>query len=182
MHFDVNQAEFPSEIHQAVWAVGKSVIPFEISTAEITDQDLMEGLAQVYRFSLDLYTDMYRNPEKYELLYGRNCMISTGNVTAFHRMLYTLIHTDKATLKENDWEVQIQKAEVKHQLDLLLPMGIVYESRDEVLTIKSEKYPLLLKYFYLCYEASQKRKVNCLSYIVSCDFRIFNKRLFKRVI
>jgi hypothetical protein len=176
MLFDVNQTEFQSEIHRAIWAIGKSIVPFEISTSELVEPDFINGLRQVYDFSIDLLSAMYENPGNYELMDGKNCLHRTGRVTSFHGFLFNLIHSQKVQLNGNDWLVKTEQINDFHKLDLLIPMGVLYENDHGVTTIKSMKYPLFLKYFYLCYEASLKRKVNCFSYIASCDFRIFNKR------
>jgi hypothetical protein len=176
MLFDVNQTEFQSEIHRAIWAIGKSIVPFEISIAEIIDIDLINGLRQVYDFSIDILSEMYENPGKYGLIDGKNCLDRTGSVTSFYRFLNNLIHSQKVQLNNNDWIVITEQINDINKLNLLIPMGIVYVNDNGVTTIKSIKYPLFLKYFYMCYEASIRRKVNCFWYIVSCDFRIFNKK------
>ena len=65
MMFNKNQTEFPSKIHEVIWDIGCRVMPFEISTAEITDPEMLEGLRQIYDLAQQLYVDMYNNPEKY---------------------------------------------------------------------------------------------------------------------
>jgi len=139
MLFDGKQTEFQSEIHKIVWAVGRRIVPFDISTAEITDSQLLEGLKQVYDFTVELFSDMYANPDKYEL--------TTKNIGFFHEQLFKLLKQKKVQ-EANEWAAE-----------------------------KTGKYPLFLKYFAMCVEASQKRPQNSLAYVMYCDFRIFNKRV-----
>jgi hypothetical protein len=179
MIFNKNQSEFESNIHKAVWAAGKSVVPFELSTAEITDPGLLEGLRQVYDFTLDILSDMYNAPDKYELQYGENCLSGNGSVTSFHSYLCSM--AEKVQLIDNYWSVDSDQIKNYHKLDLLSSMGITYKNNGNETKIISEKYPLFLKYYYLCYEASLRRKVNCFNYVMSCDFRIFNKKFGRKL-
>jgi len=139
MLFDGKQTEFQSEVHKIIWAMGRRIVPFEISTAEITDSELLEGLRQVYDFTVELFSDMYVNPDKYEL--------TTKNIGFFHEHLFKLLKQNKVK-EANEWVAE-----------------------------KTSKYPLFLKYFAMCVEASQRRPQNSLAYVMYCDFRIFNKRI-----
>jgi len=166
MTFDSNKTEFNSEIHEMVYALGRRIVPFEISTAEISDKDMLEGLRQVYDFTVELFSDMYADPKKYRLTDG----VLAGD---FHQYLFN-IGRRQARVVNNNWAVEASDVDI---LGPLAPMGIYYESKNGSTTIKSSKYPLFLKCFYMCCKASEKRKVNCWEYIVFCDFRIFNKRI-----
>ena len=65
MTFDKNQTEFPSQHHERIWEVGCKVMPLEISTAEINDAEMFEGLRQIYDAVQQLYADIYEDLEKY---------------------------------------------------------------------------------------------------------------------
>jgi len=65
--------------------------------------------------------------------------------------------------------------------DLLAPLGFSHESIDGMIAINSNMYPLLPKYYNMLYEKAEKRKMYVFDYVVSCDFRLFNKRYSKTV-
>jgi len=171
MLYDGKQIEFESELHRAIWARGRAVVPFELSTADITDRELLDGFKQVYDFTVALFAELYACPEKYELQMGGEIQI--------HLYLCELIKYAKANGLEAEWimkEVEMPPRALKalKKIDLLRSFGFVYERDNGTIKIKSEKYPLFLKYFAVLHEESLKRRLFCINYVTACDFRIFN--------
>lgn len=69
MTFDINQNTFPSTTHKSIWHTAVYMAPFnEVIPANLPAEqslDLIEGEKSFYQFILDLYSDMYNNPEAY---------------------------------------------------------------------------------------------------------------------
>jgi len=173
--FDGKQTEFESEIHKIIWAMGRRIVPFNISAAEIIDTDMLEGLKQVYDFTTELFSDMYANSARYNL--------TTKNVGFLHDYFFRLLKRKKAKLVDYELTLKVDDGSFEElkMLDLYEHMGIHYEINDGAATIKSRKYPLFLKYFSMCVAASQKRPQSNLAYVTYCDFRIFNKRFSLKI-
>jgi len=187
MLIDKNQTVFKSPLHEQIWSTARCIVPFEISTAGITDTALLEGFRQIYDFNIEFFSDMCEDPDKYklqELIYFDNG-IKIRSVNPFHEYLYyRLINTKKVRLIGSDWAISakdmtpLMYSEL-WMIDLLAPMGIYYEKNDENVLIKSSKYPLLLKYFSICHELSQKlpkSRIQGTPIIALCDFRFLYKR------
>jgi hypothetical protein len=66
MQFDVNQTTFISPYQRDVWSAAIHVVPLDISLAKIADRDTRNGCTQVYYATMELLTDMYRNPQDYQ--------------------------------------------------------------------------------------------------------------------
>ena len=197
MLFDGKQTEFQSEVHEHIWALGKRIIPLEISTAGFTDKEMLEGLRQIYDFSVELFTDMYKDPDKYKISFGKKTILEGKSFTVYegkrdatfiHHYLGDLvwnfcIKNETGLLSGNNW---IIKTEYLHEgwekdffeiFDILEPMGIFYENNsDGTITLKSSRYPLFFKYLIMFVEAGAERKMGVSDYINSCDFRVLNKQ------
>jgi len=65
MEFDINQKEFPSERHKAIWYSGVLVLPEELSLSdkvkELLDAEMVESCRQLRLFVLHLLRAMYEN-------------------------------------------------------------------------------------------------------------------------
>ncbi|MCL2058257.1 MAG: hypothetical protein FWH01_04245 [Oscillospiraceae bacterium] len=70
MLFDINQTDFPSKKHKAVWFCGVLVMPEELSLSVkvmgLMDADLYESCRQMRLFMLHTLSDIYENAERYE--------------------------------------------------------------------------------------------------------------------
>jgi len=199
MFFDLNQTKFKSELHRIIWTMGRQVVPFEISTAEITDNEMLEGLKQVYDFAVEHYLNVFANPDVYLNIIDRmnaylNSVYKEIIENKVERMLnyFNYLPANKAIQTEGEWVIKTaaENDETLEMLDLLAPMGIRYEIKEDLnllnkqprtLIIKNVKYPLFIKYLSLFHTANSKNKVYASSYITFCDFRVFNKRYSKTV-
>lgn len=196
MIFDGKQTEFPSEIHEHIWALGKRIVPFEISTAGFTDKEMLEGFRQIYDFTVELFTDMYKDPDKYKISFGKKIILENHSFVVCEGSRYALfIHhylggfafhlgkNKKIMLANNNW---IIKPEYMYEdwekdffeiFELIEPIGIFYENNsDGTITLKSSRYPLFFKYLIMFVEAGAKRKMGVSDYVNSCDFRVLNKQ------
>ncbi|MCL2487161.1 MAG: hypothetical protein FWE80_00575 [Oscillospiraceae bacterium] len=65
--FSLNQTEFPSAIHHAIWNIGRLMFPLAWSLAGIADEQVRQACADLYHYVRDGYADMYDHPEAYGL-------------------------------------------------------------------------------------------------------------------
>jgi len=183
MLFNEKQPKFQSEVQKIIWAYGRAVVPFEVSTAEITDAEMLEGLRQVYDFNAEVFAALLENPEKH------NANINTADMgrgaLCFPRSLGEFVRFDSVSLSGNEWIINtngLAPAKLKkimerfNTIDLFKPMGISYESNNGVIRIRNTKYPLFVKYYTLLVKAAERRKADIWRHIVFCDFRILNNR------
>ena len=72
MIFDRNTTEFPTMIHRDIYMKALRLIPPEVSLAELekTDPIMAASGREFYNFMLELYGDMYCNPEAYGMTPG----------------------------------------------------------------------------------------------------------------
>jgi len=198
MLFTQPQTELSSKIHERIYALGRKIVPFEISTAEIVDKEMLDGLRQVYDFTIELLTDMFKDPMKYKLGEKR-ARIRNGKQTfevetTPELFIYWTIlgypYHSASNGRGYEWIInrtELTKPQLPHfeehkyVLDMLSHMGISYNDENGVRVITSNKYPLLPKYLHMFGEACNKRKVYICDYVMSCDFRVFNKRYVKIV-
>lgn len=68
MHFDLNQEVFENKTKKAIWLFGRDLVPLEVSLANISDERDKEGYTQVYRYTHNLFSDMYENPNRVQAL------------------------------------------------------------------------------------------------------------------
>jgi hypothetical protein len=160
--------------------MGRRIVPFDISTAEITDKVLLEGLRQVYDFSIDLFSDMYAEPGKYSITDG----ISFSYLQNY---LFQIGRSEQTRVIGNDWVINADDlpkgwlANTFELFNLFAPVGINYENKNGTITFRNSKYPLFPKYYSLLCAAALKRKVYCFDFVLFCDFRVFNKRISKKL-
>ena len=196
MLFDGKQTEFQSELHEQIWELVRKIVPFEISTAGFADKDMLEGLRQVYDFTVELFTNMYKDPEKYKLSSGKKTVLESKSFTVYegrrdaifiHHYLgglaFNFYKHDKIILIDNNLIINPEYLREDREKDffeifeLLEPIDFFYENNsDGTITVKSNKYPLFIKYFTMFVEAGAKRKMGVSDYIYSCDFRVLNKQ------
>ena len=67
MTFNINQTEFPSAIHQAIWNAGRLIFPLNKSLPLIQDENVKEACIDLHNCVLDVYAEMYSNSEQYGL-------------------------------------------------------------------------------------------------------------------
>jgi len=152
MIFDPNQTEFPSKHHERVWTYGRKIVPFEISTAEITDKEMLEGLRQIYDFTAESYKHVYENLDKYLDVIKSRSFPHTAAITEY-KITYFHIFGTTPEFSSTNWPFQVDE----------------------------NKYPLFAKYNALFYTACKKRKVYVDQYISYCNFKVFNKRLSMKI-
>ena len=72
MKFDRNVTVFPTLLHREIYMKALRLVPVEVSLAEIekTDPEMAASGREFYNFMLDLYGDMYCNPEAYGMTPG----------------------------------------------------------------------------------------------------------------
>jgi len=200
MFFDLNQTEFKSELHRIIWAMGRQVVPFEISTAEITDNEMLEGLRQIYDFTNEHYKNVYDIPYVYldiinRMNNGLNSIYKEIDSNKVERMLgfSSFLNVWKTKVNLEDERVLVTTVTSNEQLemlDLFAPMGIKYEicgdlnllsKQPRTLRIQNVKYPLFMKHIVHFNKISAMKKVYADFYVTKCDFRVLNKRYSKTV-
>ena len=65
MRFEPNQVDFPSPRHKAIWDEGRRIVPLEVSLADITDPEMIEGCTQIYNWTQEYFAAIYANPEQF---------------------------------------------------------------------------------------------------------------------
>ena len=72
MQFERNTTEFPTMVHRDIYMKALRLIPPEVSLAELekTDPIMAASGREFYNFMLELYGDMYCNPEAYDMTPG----------------------------------------------------------------------------------------------------------------
>ena len=72
MKFDRNVTVFPTLLHREIYMKALRLVPPEVSLVEIekTDPEMAASGREFYNFMLDLYGDMYCNPEAYGMTPG----------------------------------------------------------------------------------------------------------------
>jgi len=182
MLFNEKHPKFKSEIHKIIWAYGRAVVPFDVSTADITDKDMLEGLRQVYDFNAAVFDALLENPEKYNAT--TNTAEMGRGVLRLPRSLSEFVRFDAVNLVDDEWVINtdgLASAKFKkiskmlNTLDLLKPMGLSYKIDNKIIKVKNTKYPLFVKYYSLLVQAASK-KTDIWRHVVFCDFRILNKR------
>lgn len=67
MEFKIELTEFPSEVHKRIYCEAREIIPLENSLADITDNEIKASCEDFYSFVMEMFSDMYDNPEEYSL-------------------------------------------------------------------------------------------------------------------
>ena len=196
MLFSPNQTEFTNDYQHKVWQLGIRIVPLEVSLANISDSEMKEGCKQIYRFTMELLTDQYKNWTDYAPIdpwvYLYRCFdwFSFGNengVTDFKDLHWSLSGEISKKLIDQYFLIfhKMEKFGFKisggNELKKGRKKGYVILDVDDKYVLKNERYPLFLKYWYLLRQHAEKRKVYYSNYVFLCDFRIFVKP-YKRTI
>jgi len=184
MLFGGNRTGFSSKLQETVWAYGRAVVPFDVSTAEITDKEMLAGLRQVYDFNAGVFSALFEKPEKY--IVKQDYDDPGTRAISILRFLCEFAKLDAVRLEGDEWVIkpsdlkpaQLSKiTEQLKKLDLLAPMGLSCEKKDGDIRITNTQYPMFVRYYVMLVDAAVKRKAYIWHNIVFCDFRILNKRL-----
>lgn len=170
VNFDVNQTMFPSEQSKKIWHTGKHILPLEITLASITGTEMRDGCIQIYQLTNELYSDMYRNPERYP---------QTTMDFIFNRLI-----TFGALIDESgyNWIMPcgVFNKHIRHHGDYTAIFKLWGFKTVEVgsnTILSNNKYPLFLKYYHPLYKSGVKYGISA----TNCDFRILTNK-FKHAI
>lgn len=88
MQFERNTTEFPTMVHRDIYMKALRLVPPEASLAELekTDPEMAESGREFYNFMLELYGDMYCNPEAYGMTPGAYEDFAAGRHYSFIRL------------------------------------------------------------------------------------------------
>lgn len=88
MKFDRNVTVFPTLLHREIYMKALRLVPPEVSLVEIekTDPEMAASGREFYNFMLDLYGDMYCNPEAYGMTPGAYEDFAAGRHYSFIRL------------------------------------------------------------------------------------------------
>jgi hypothetical protein len=165
MIFDVNQAEFPTPRHKAIWDAGRQIVPVEVSLADISDPEMREGCTQIYNWTQEYFENMYYNPDQYSG-YEPYGMFRLLDDVAENAAI-----TDNGLIFTQNKYNQLLRLRKDYLPDLSLAgLDITDYFDNKILT--NNQYPLFCKYFKLFYDAAFKKKVNRTDYLVYNDFRV----------
>jgi hypothetical protein len=166
MIFDVNQTDFPTPRHKAIWDLGRMIIPLDVSLADITDPETREGCTQIYNWTQEYFKAVYDNPDKY----------SGYSPIGMFRLLSSIAEVsevENGTLLFNK-KYGKASADLKKQYLPDLPLlGIHISEKVTNNILLNDEYPLFCIYFKTFFEKASKKKVNVLDYLVYNDFRVF---------
>ena len=162
--FDVNQTDFSDEQSKEIWFIGKSIVPLEISLADISDAEMREGCTQIHKFISEMLWDMYCKHANYS---SQNLDLLLNRFIRFGRIdesgCNLILPADAFKKHTRNFE------NFKNVFD---SRGFIVSEIDNEILLRNSRYPLLLKYLYAYSKPSQKYGVN----VVSCDFRVFTKK------
>ena len=185
MHFDLNQEIFENKTKKAIWLFGRDLVPLEVSLANIPDERDKEGYTQVYRYTHNLFSDMYENPNEYRLYPPENVMFY--GVAYYGNLLIDIVKSSElmedgtlmmaASVYHKMLKKGVRKKDKSkfNRMSCLSRLGIDVREGMVSTVFESQRYPLLLEYYTRLQKQSQRYKLNCNSYVLSCDFRIFTK-------
>jgi len=181
MSLNLDQTDFVSIPQKAFWMRCRKIVPFEISTAEIPDGEMLEGLRQIFNCINEFYLDVFNDTETYlatnpnfERIYEKaqreNYYYDVAS-PVFHFFRWICHHN----LVDDKWIIEINDGNRNNygMLDLMESIGIRYENDGETLKIWNVKYPLFTKYYTLFVKSCHP------DYLPFLDFRVFNKRKSK---
>ena len=164
MLFDVNQTEFPTPRHRAIWNEGRQVVPLEVSIAELIDPEMREGCTQIYNWVREYFEKIYQDPTQFsgETCYG---MLELLNMASKR----TTVRDGGLVISSRQYKRMV-KEYPEHMNDLAL-VGLEITG-DEEKIFTNKKYPLFCKYFKLFNDAAYKKPISCYMYILFLDFRV----------
>jgi len=175
MIFNVNQTEFQNEFQKQIWEYGIRVLPLEITLPSVDDPETRDGCTQIYNFTHELLEDMYNNPTPQK--YG-------GNAS------YYIIYVIREWIRRSSFDesglrlvfnedfINNKKMFEKHfnlPFNYVCKFGFSCSDENEDKIISNSEYPLFLKYWHKMYQMGPKKGTDWMVYIMTCDFRHFNK-------
>ena len=156
MIFDKNQTEFSNNRQRAIWLHGVQIVPLETSLADIEDEEIREGCAQIYNCVTEIYADMYHNAEDYP------------QRPDWYVGFYLLwIAEGKAVQK-------CFRETFDKFLEKIPQFGFVFDK--DTNSWINERYPLFYEYYPRFAELYKTRKKNMGDYLQHLDFRLFAER------
>jgi len=170
MLFDVNQTEFPTQRHKAIWNEGRQVVPLEVSLADITDPEMREGCTQIYNWTREYFEKIYEDPNQFSG-YTPHGMFRLLDVAAKK----TDVADGGLVINSRKYKqiVSVVKKYLKDSLSDLSLVGLEIIDCPGYKLLINKKYPLFCKYFKLFSDGSYRKPINSLSYILYNDFRVF---------
>ncbi|MDR0286936.1 MAG: hypothetical protein LBI03_04405 [Clostridiales bacterium] len=173
MLFDKNQKQFKNDNQKRAWIMGKNIVPQKISLAKITDLPQREMFKQMYDFTVNIFSDMYENPE----LFNENVIQNPFGVI---RLIAEFCKSGE--LKNNELIIpSIKPSEsadgqlFSTRKECLARYGINLTENDNKSSLTSSLYPQLLPAYFLMYENAFRFKTGGWFYLAVCDFRIMEK-------
>ena len=178
-----NIVEFESPLHRRLYYLSAALIPFEVSTAWIKDEELLESCRQFYNYVNDAYDDILEYPIENYIDPFDPALDNTdnGNLIAdsleFHRSILDtfikaayIIENDSVMCKKTEYDKLIKnrknifltnvrgsKFKIPFKFDDLMinlsRRGIVIKYFADDIVITNEKYPQMFLALKKMYEA-----------------------------
>lgn len=149
MIFNPNQTQFQNEYQQEVWRLGIHVVPPEISLADIDDPKIKAGCMEMYDCTMELLTDMYETPDKYDCVRPLDHVLFSFEWMTGKRKFPASIRRTKGLFEKI--------------LNNLYPFGFQYDGN----SVTNRRFPEFMKYWTILHE-----KVNP----AFCDFRALKQQ------
>ena len=192
MKVDVNQTEFPSDIHREIWKKRIALTKPELCK-EYLDNETWEMFKDLYVFLADTYESMYDNPDKY-FIDDENDYAWPGIVPRLGTLIYShnqkrflggLVFNDGVYLYDTEaWPKKNRINRSNNFVRKLNILGIDTELRDGFILLSSKKYPRMLDAIYYWQNFWKKNMTSSNRYRLqegynNADYRILNLS-FKR--
>jgi len=168
MIFNVNQTEFETPRHEAIWSEGRQIVPLEVSLANIAHPETREGCTQIYNWTQEFFEKIYHDPSQFSG-YTPHGMFRVLDIAAKK--------TDVAdgglviSGKKYKQLLSVAKKYLESLSDLSLA-GLEIVDCPGYKLLTNKKYPLFCKYFKLFSDGAYRKPINSLSYILFNDFRV----------
>ncbi len=142
MKFDRNQTHFPTMLHRDIYMSALRIIPTEISLVDIEEKEpvLAESAKQYHAFMLDLYGDMYENPEVYGMKPGAYEAFTNGR--KYHALMRKNVTKAKTAADQSG-------AEIGCYMGILNQLGTRCMIVDGRCTLSAEDFSTLREYKFL---------------------------------
>lgn len=152
--FDINQKNFPTKRHKAIWNEWRQIVPLETSLADIDDSEMREGCSQIFYWTQEYFEKIYNDPSLFAG-YTPHGMFRLLGIA----VKKTTVENGGLVITGTKYKQMVNTAE-KHLKDLSLVGLNITGGKDKILTNK--KYPLFCKYFKLFSDAVYKMPINSL--------------------
>lgn len=164
MIFDINQTEFPTARHKAIWNEGRQVVPLDVSLADIAALEMKEGCTQIYNWTREYFEQIYKDPAQFSG-YTPHGMFRLLDIAAKK----TTVEGGGLVVTGRKYKQMLSSSE-KHLSDFPL-VGLEITGGDTKL-LTNKKYPLFCKYLKLFSDGAYRKPLNSLMYILYNDFRV----------